>query len=138
MTVLTHRQPAGLHGPSESVVAAVQAVIARHRAGDVCARMAAAGGALQAVVTAALQAVPEAGIRAEGPPMMWRLESRTSLALDALVAAAARHGVMLKRGAYQFGATAHDYDAVAAVQVAMPAVVEALRQFLTLHHETGS
>jgi glutamate-1-semialdehyde aminotransferase len=119
-------------------LAAVQAVIARHRAGDVCARMAAAGGALQAVVALALEAVPEAGIRAEGPPMMWRLESRTPLALDALVAAAAHHGVLLKRGAYQFGATAHDEKAVAAVQEAMSAVVEALRRVFTSHTETGS
>ena len=70
--------------------------------------------------------------------MMWRLESRTPLALDALVAAAAHHGVLLKRGAYQFGATAHDEKAVAAVQEAMSAVVEALRRVFTSHTETGS
>ena len=39
---------------------------------------------------------------------MWRLDADVPEQLDALVAAAARAGVLLMRGAYQFGAVAHD------------------------------
>lgn len=58
--------------------------------------------------------------------MMWRLTADVPEQLDALVAAAAREGVLLKRGAYQFGAVAHDDDALDAVARAMPAVMESL------------
>jgi glutamate-1-semialdehyde 2,1-aminomutase len=57
---------------------------------------------------------------------MWRLVSAEPVQLDALVAAAARHGVLLKRGAYQFGAVAHDELALDAVRRAMPALLESL------------
>jgi glutamate-1-semialdehyde 2,1-aminomutase len=59
--------------------------------------------------------------------MMWRLTADVPEQLDALVAAAAHEGVLLKRGAYQFGALAHDDDALDAVARAMPAVMDALR-----------
>ena len=57
---------------------------------------------------------------------MWRLEAEVPEALDALVVAAARAGILLKRGAYQFGAIAHDQQAIDAVAKAMPGVMQAL------------
>jgi glutamate-1-semialdehyde 2,1-aminomutase len=66
------------------------------------------------------------GVRAEGPPMMWRLVSDAPDALDALVAAAARDGLLLKRGAYQFGAIAHDEAALEQVAELMPRIMHAL------------
>jgi glutamate-1-semialdehyde 2,1-aminomutase len=47
--------------------------------------------------------------------------------LDALVAAAAHAGVLLKRGAYQFGAVAHEGTACEVIAAAMPEITQALR-----------
>jgi glutamate-1-semialdehyde 2,1-aminomutase len=108
-------------------LAAASAVLAWHGRLDVCDRMATAGGVLQDIIGSALAEAPWVGVRAEGPPMMWRLVADVPEQLDALVAAAAREGVLLKRGAYQFGAVAHDDDALDAVARAMPIVMESLR-----------
>lgn len=108
-------------------LAAARAVLAWHDRVDVCDRMATAGGVLLDIVGSALADAPWVRVRAEGPPMMWRLVADDTEALDALVVAAARHGVLLKRGAYQFGAVAHDDAALDEVARAMPAIVESLR-----------
>lgn len=107
-------------------LAAAQAVLAWHERVDVCARMAAAGERLRDLVASALDAVPALGVRAEGPAVMWRLTAHEPQSLDALVAAAAHHGVLLKRGAYQFGAVAHDDEVIADVARALPSIVESL------------
>lgn len=108
-------------------LAAARAVLAWHDRLDVCDRMATAGGVLQDIIGSALAEAPWVGARAEGPGVMWRLVSEVPEQLDALVAAAAREGVLLKRGAYQFGALAHDDEALDAVARAMPAIMESLR-----------
>lgn len=108
-------------------LAAANAVLAWHERTDVCQLMALAGSRLQEIVGAALADAPWVGVRVEGPPMMWRLVADDEAQLDALVAAAVRYGVLLKRGAYQFGAVAHDDVALAVVERAMPQIVEALR-----------
>jgi glutamate-1-semialdehyde 2,1-aminomutase len=58
--------------------------------------------------------------------MMWRLVSDAPDAVDALVAVAARYGVLLKRGAYQFGAIAHDEMALEEVSALMPEIMHEL------------
>lgn len=108
-------------------LAAAKAVLEWHDRLDVCDRMATAGGVLLEIIGSALAEAPWVGVRAEGPPVMWRLVSEVSEQLDALVAAAAREGVLLKRGAYQFGALAHDDEALETIARAMPAIVESLR-----------
>lgn len=107
-------------------LAAANAVLAWHDRLDVCDRMATAGGVLQEIVGSALNEAPWVGVQVDGPPMMWRLTADVPEQLDALVAAAAREGVLLKRGAYQFGAVAHDDEALDQVARAMPAVMESL------------
>lgn len=107
-------------------LAAAQAVFAWHDRVDVPTRMAHAGGLLQEIIGSALAASPWVGVTVAGPPVMWRFESQAPEALDALVAAAARAGVLLKRGAYQFGAVAHDQLALDLVAQAMPRVMQAL------------
>jgi glutamate-1-semialdehyde 2,1-aminomutase len=107
-------------------LAAANAVFAWHDRVDVPDRMAQAGGMLQEIIGTALAESPWVGVRAEGPPAMWRLEADAAEAIDALVVAAARAGVLLKRGAYQFGALAHDAQALDVVAKAMPDVMQAL------------
>lgn len=109
-----------------SGLAAAQAVCAWHDRVDVPLRMAHAGGMLQAMVGAALDESPWVGVRVDGPPAMWRLAADVSESLDALVAAAAHAGVLLKRGAYQFGAVAHDQQALDLVAQAIPGVMQTL------------
>lgn len=108
-------------------LAAARAVLAWHDRSDVCERMAAAGAALLEHMRAALAAAPWVEVGAEGPPTMWRLTSEVPEQLDALVAAAAREGVLFKRGAYQFGAVAHDDAAIGDVARMLPKIMDALR-----------
>jgi glutamate-1-semialdehyde 2,1-aminomutase len=97
-----------------------------HQRVDVPERMATAGGLLQGIIGTALAESPWVGVRAEGPPIMWRLVSDVPDQLDALVAAAARQGVLLKRGAYQFGAVAHEEPQLEYIAHVMPRIMETL------------
>lgn len=92
-------------------LAAARAVLELHATQDVCAQMARAGAAMRDIVRAAVESVAS-DITTPGPDVMWRLESRVPHQLDRCVAAAAHCGVLLKRGAYQFGAVAHSPDAL--------------------------
>jgi len=107
-------------------LAAAKAVLEWHERTDVPERMAMAGGMLLQIIGTALSESPWVGVRAEGPPMMWRLVSDAPDALDALVAVAARYGLLLKRGAYQFGAIAHDEVALEQVVQLMPQIMQSL------------
>jgi glutamate-1-semialdehyde 2,1-aminomutase len=93
-------------------LAAANAVLDWHERVDVPERLDEIGRAMKATVTRALSAVPALQVRAEGEPTMWRLIADNPTDLDALVANATRHGVLLKRGAYQFASLAHDDEAM--------------------------
>ena len=107
-------------------LAATHAVLDWHERSDVPERMAAAGGMLQQIIGTALAESPWVGVSVDGPPVMWRLCSDTPDPLDALVAAAARHGLLLKRGAYQFGAIAHDDAVLEQVAALMSPIMQSL------------
>lgn len=107
-------------------LAAARAVLEWHDRLDVCDRMASAGGQLQQILGTALAEAPWVGVQVAGPPVMWRLVADVAEQLDALVAAAARSGVLLKRGAYQFGALAHDDAACDEVARVLPEVMQSL------------
>lgn len=94
-----------------TALVAARVVIDRHARRDVCGELAHIGGRLQSVAREALAAHP-IGVRAEGEAPMWQLVADHQPVLDALVAEAARGGVLLKRGAYQFAALAHDEHAI--------------------------
>lgn len=107
-------------------LAAAKAVLDWHERTDVPQRMATAGGLLRDCIGSALSESPWVGVRVDGPPMMWRLLAEAPDQLDALVAVAARHGLLLKRGAYQFGAVAHDEVALAHVADLLPRIAQSL------------
>ena len=94
-------------------LAAAHAVLDRHEREDVCAALHTIGARMQRVVAEALAPCPALGLAVDGPSVMWRLRAERERVLDALVADTARRGVLLKRGAYQFAALAHDDDAIA-------------------------
>ncbi len=98
-----------------TALAAARVVLERHAQRDVCGALDRIGAQLQQAVRRALE--PHAlGIGVHGPSVMWRLTAEQEPVLDALVAECARRGLLLKRGAYQFAALAHDDAAIAAVQ----------------------
>ncbi len=107
-------------------LAAAQAVFRWHDRVDVPERLAVNGALMQDVIGTALLEAPWVGVRTTGPAPMWRLVADVPEQLDALVAAAAREGILLKRGAYQFAAIAHDDACVDFIARAMPAITEAL------------
>ncbi len=107
-------------------LAAAKAVLDWHDRVDVPARLTLAGGLIQQIIGDALDDSPWVGVRAEGPPQMWRFVADVPEQLDAVVAACARFGVLVKRGAYQFAAIAHDQSALDVIQAAMPQVMKAL------------
>jgi glutamate-1-semialdehyde 2,1-aminomutase len=106
-------------------LAAARAVLDWHARAPVPARMAAVGARLREVTAVLLARHPGLGVRAVGPDVMWRLEADRPEALDHLVAEAARAGVLLKRGAYQFAALAHEEAAEEELAVALAAAVPA-------------
>lgn len=107
-------------------LAAAKAVLEWHERTDVPERMAAAGGMLLEIIGTALSESPWVGVQADGPPTMWRLLAEAPDQLDALVAVSARYGLLLKRGAYQFGAVAHDEAALEQVADVMPRIMQSL------------
>jgi glutamate-1-semialdehyde 2,1-aminomutase len=104
-------------------LAAANAVLDVHDRMDVCARLAEIGAEMMSAMKVALSTDPSIGIRAEGEAVMWRLVAENPANLDALVANATRHGVLLKRGAYQFASLAHDDDAMRKIRWAVTAAV---------------
>ncbi len=94
-----------------TALVAARVVLDRHARRDVCGELAFIGGRLQESVRHALS-LHAIGVRAEGEAPMWRLVAEHEPVLDALVAEAARGGVLLKRGAYQFASLTHDDEAI--------------------------
>ena len=93
-------------------LAAANAVLDWHDRMDVCGRLAEIGGQMQQTMRKALASVPDVKIQVAGQSQMFRLVAEIPADLDALVAYATRHGVLLKRGAYQFAALAHNDEAL--------------------------
>ena len=117
---------------SEGVsLAAAEAVIAWHERAEVCEALWETGAEMRAIVRRALAASGTAGIEEQGIDPMWLLrfddpgrETRfLELAIDA--------GVLLKRGAYNFAALAHDDDVLARLEHAISTAL------VTLREETG-
>lgn len=93
-------------------LAAANAVLDWHDRIDVCERLVEIGTEMQNTMRAALAEIPSVKIEVVGEPQMFRLVAENPHDLDALVANATRHGVLLKRGAYQFASLAHNDEAL--------------------------
>ena len=115
MSAATHSWISSTAAAESTGLAAANAVLDWHDRVDVCERLSEIGAEMQDAVRQALATVPSLQIRVEGEPVMWRLVADHATDLDALVANATRHGVLLKRGAYQFASLAHDDEALHAI-----------------------
>ena len=113
-----------------TALAAAHAVLDRHAAFDVCARLAHHGAALRSDVAHAAIGLPGVQIRGHAP--MWFVQftgahavARETRFLDA----ARRVGVLFKRGAYNYATLAHDASIRPIVTWAAIAGFSAVREF---------
>jgi glutamate-1-semialdehyde aminotransferase len=114
----------------ESVaVAAASAVLDAHEATDICASLAAIGQAMRASVATAIDAAGITGVAVEGIDPMWFLRFDDPHRETRFLELAASHGVLFKRGAYNYAAMAHDEETITEIEAAASAaVVELLEE----------
>jgi glutamate-1-semialdehyde aminotransferase len=95
-----------------SALAAASAVLAWHDSVDVCASLWSIGADMRHAVAAAIDASGVKGITVDGIDPMWLLRFDHANRERRFLELAAAHGVLLKRGAYNYAALAHDDDAL--------------------------
>jgi glutamate-1-semialdehyde aminotransferase len=112
-----------------TALAAALAVLDRHEREEVPDALWAVGREMRTVVEHAVAASGIAGVSVEGIAPMWLLRFEDPSRQDRFVRHALRHGVLLKRGAYNFASLAHDEAAVAAIErAASSAFVELMEE----------
>lgn len=114
---------------SESgALAAAAAVLAWHDRIDVCGSLWSIGKEIREVVGGAIGASGVSGVSMEGIDPMWFLRFDDAGVENHFVQAAARNGVLFKRGAYNFAALAHDEDAIRDIEAGASAAFVELRE----------
>jgi len=103
-------------GGESAALAAAGAVLAWHDAGDVCGSLWTIGAELRRVIGRAIEASGVDGITVDGIDPMWFLRFDNPAREQRFLELAASHGVLFKRGAYNFAALAHDEDAIREIE----------------------
>lgn len=111
-----------------AALAAAGAVLAWHDRADICATLWSTGKEMRQVVSDAITASGTPGVRVDGIDPMWFLRFDDPAVERAFIAAAARNGVLFKRGAYNFAAVAHDEDAIREIETGASAAFVELRE----------
>ncbi len=111
-----------LAAESLGLVAAL-GVLSWHDQAEICESLASIGRDLQAGVTAAIKASGVGGITVDGIDPMWMLRFDTPARETRFLELAAKHGVLFKRGAYNYAAMAHDDDVIRDVEAAASAAL---------------
>ena len=109
-------------------LAAASAVMHWHDRADICASLAETGKEMRDVVSAAMTAAGVEDVALGGIDPMWFLRFDTPERETVFLRAAADHGVLFKRGAYNFAAMAHDDEAIREIEAAASAGFVALRE----------
>ncbi len=109
-------------------LAAAGAVLAWHEKVDVCASLWRIGAEMRDVVGRGVRASGVPGVSVEGIDPMWFLRFEEPNAEVTFVRSAVRHGVLFKRGAYNFPALAHDDEAMAEIEAGASAAFFELRE----------
>jgi glutamate-1-semialdehyde 2,1-aminomutase len=112
-----------------SSLAAALAVLDWHEEADICSSLAETGRELRAAFDRAIEASGVAGVSTEGIDPMFLLRWDNPAREAYFVRAAARAGVILKRGAYNFAAIAHDEDALREIEAAASDALVALSEW---------
>jgi len=109
-------------------LAAAAAVLAWHDRADICGSLASIGKEMREVVGNALAASGVGGVSLQGIDPMWFLRFDDPARESLFLRAAARNGVLFKKGAYNYAAMAHDEDAMAAIEGAASAAFVEVRE----------
>lgn len=109
-------------------LAAAGAVLAWHDRVDICASLWSIGREMRERVTEALEASGISGVSVEGIDPMWFLRFDDPAREQRFLVAAARNGVLFKRGAYNYAAMAHDEDALKDIESGASAAFVELRE----------
>lgn len=102
-------------------LAAAYIVLDWHQQADICEALAKNGAEMRRVVSAAIDASGIPGVRLEGLDPMWSLRFDDPAVEHEFLERAMAHGVLFKRGAYNFACVAHDDDAVRVIEHAASA-----------------
>ncbi len=109
-----------------SALAAALAVLDWHEEADICGTLAEKGREMRAAIDRAVAASGLAGVTTEGIDPMFLLKWDDRARESFFVQAAAREGVIMKRGAYNFAAVAHDEEALREIEAAASGALVAL------------
>ena len=110
-------------------LAAAAAVLAWHDRVDICASLWSIGKEMREGVATAVEASGVTGVSVEGIDPMWLLRFENPQHEHRFLVSAANHGVLFKRGAYNFPAMAHDEDALREIESAASAAFVELRDW---------
>ena len=114
---------------SESTaLAAALAVLDWHEEADICATLAETGRELRAALDRAIAASGVDGVQSTGVDTMFLLQWDDPIRESQFVQEGARAGVLFKRGAYNYGAVAHDDEALREIEAAASGALVALAE----------
>jgi len=99
-----------------SSLAAAAAVLSWHDSADVCDSLWTIGADMRRAVNAALEASGVEGVSIDGIDPMWLLRFDDPQRERRFLELSAEHGVLFKRGAYNYAALAHDDDAIREIE----------------------
>ena len=112
-----------------SALAAAGAVLDWHDNVDVAAQLAENGRTMRDAVEAAIQAAGIDGVTVDGIDPMWLIRFDDARRETRFLERTAAHGVLFKRGAYNFPSLAHDEDAIGKIEsAASAALVEIMEE----------
>jgi glutamate-1-semialdehyde 2,1-aminomutase len=114
---------------SESTaLAAAMAVLEWHENADVCDALWSTGREMRAAVESAIDASGVAGVEVVGIDPMWFLRWDDAGRESLFHELALREGLLLKRGAYNYAALAHDTDVLRRIEASVSAALVAMRE----------
>ncbi len=111
-----------------SALAAAMTVLEWHAQTDICDMLAKNGAEMRRVVSAALGASGIPGVSVQGLDPMWFLRFDDAAIEAEFLRRAAAHGVLFKRGAYNYASVAHDEHAIQGIEHAASASFVELRE----------
>jgi glutamate-1-semialdehyde 2,1-aminomutase len=111
-----------------TALAAALAVLDWYEEADIPATLAETGREMRAAVDRAIEASGVGGVRTDGIDPMWLLRWEDPALETRFLVHAVREGLLLKRGAYNFAAVAHDEKAIEEIEAAASAALVALAE----------
>lgn len=110
-----------------AALAAAGAVLAWHNTHDVCESLATVGAEMRAAVERGVEASGIEGPTIIGLDQMWLMRWDNPAREQRFLELAAVHGVLFKRGAYNYSALAHDEDAIRDIEAGASSAFVELR-----------